>query len=112
MLRRAFPFPPCEFDNTIRLNPCRWRERHMMLRESEPHRGQNQGRLASFRQSLGGPNRYRFTDRSVRLDRQMRSVLFDGGNRENDDRIVLCRIAQLISPQLAPFDLHHLRPLA
>ena len=55
---------------------------------------------------LGGAGGDGLAQHGVDLYGQMRAVLFDGGDGQDDDRVPPRLFAQLIRPQFAPFVVH------
>ena len=77
-----------------------------MLRQAGPQDGQDQHGL-TFRQHLGGgADGDGLTENGVDLDGEVGAVLFERGDREDDDGVAASLFAQLIGPQLAPFGVH------
>jgi hypothetical protein len=81
-------------------------EAHVMFGQASPDDRQDQGWLALRHGLFGGPCGDGFAQDRVDLDRQMRAMLFQRSDRQDDDGIAACLLAQFVGAQLAPFVVH------
>ncbi len=76
-----------------------------MLGQPGPQHRQHHRLLASLGDLARGADSDRFAQHAIHLDRQMRPVLLQRGDRQDHDRVRPRHLAQLVGTQLPPLDL-------
>ena len=81
---------------------------HVMFGQAGPQHRQHDHRLAAGRDLRRGSRRDGLTQHGVDLDRQMRAMLFERGDRQDHDRVLFGSVAEFVGAEFAPFGFGHL----